>query len=322
MKGIEYTDQYKSQLFNFHGLLLVLYIPFAFGFFWPLLVALHASYVPDLLRVRPRRCRLAAVLIIISSACSAPFIVAEVRSYRASENARLVEEQRRANALAQEQSNRIHASRQILAGGILVFSEPLTPEQAWALRDYFVFHALPDSDCLRAVQRYPSSLAVLTSLAGNKSCSPEALQTLYEAALLLQSTETPQTYPNADSLLTAIASNPRSCPTLLSKLLNSGLYGVRLAAAANPGVPKPQKIAYLRSSLASGNYKEREFAAADSDTPPEVLEQLASTPDFLGYLSNNPSTPDSVLQHILDTTDNSRIRENAMQNLARRHPPP
>jgi hypothetical protein len=51
------------------------------------------------------------------------------------------------------------------------------------------------------------------------------------------------------------------------------------------------------------------------DTPPTVLEQLASEPRFLNALADNPSTPIPILQHIADTTDNAMIRTAARKNL-------
>jgi hypothetical protein len=316
---IHHADRYRPSFFNFHPLVLFVYVPLAFGLFWPMFVALHAALVPSLGVARPGRITCAQALFVLSLVLAAPCVLLEVRALEALEAQRNAEAELRRKAAELDETKRRQASSEILAKGVLAFSEPLTPAQSWALSDYFVLHTLANDDCLHAAAQYHSSLVVLTRLAANKSCSPDGLQALYDDALVIQSQQAPTAYPNVDSLLIAIARNLGTPPDLLAKLVQHHLFGVRMEAARNPQTPKPAKIAYLHNILSSANFDERQYAAGDRDTPPDVLEQLATEPRFLRALANNPSTPRPILQHIADTTDNMLIRSAARQNLSSNH---
>lgn len=315
---INYADRDRPSFFNFHPLVLFVYVPLAFALFWPLFVGLHAALVPSLRRARPRRIACAQVLFVLGLLLAAPCGLLEIRALRSLEATRNADAEVRRKQAELEENGRRQASGEILSNGVLAFTEPLTPAQSRALSDYLGVHTLAN-DCRRAANQYHTSLVVLTRLAANKSCLPDGLRALYDAALVIQSQQAPTAYPNVYSLFIAIAGNPGTPPDILAKLLEHRLYGVRIAAARNPSTPKPPKMEYLRNILLSSTFDERQFAAGDRDTPPDILEQLASEPRFIGALASNPSTPGPVLQHIADTTDNMLIRSAARQNLASRH---
>jgi hypothetical protein len=316
---IAYAQKFEQRGLNFHALLMAFYVPIAFGTLWPLLVALHAILVPTLPRLRPLRPKIAAALFLISIACSVPFVRMEYRQHRENLARLRTQHQYFARAEAGERAGRAQANREIATKGILAFSEPLTSWQGAALHDYFVFHKLAPGDCLRAAQHYPTDVHVLIALANNKTCSPDGLKFLYDDAHSMQTSIHPMQYPNFDSLLIAVANNLNTPPLVLVALLQNDLPFVRIAAAKNPNTPKPQKIAYLKQAALSSNINERQTAAINPDTPPDILAQLASDPQCTRGVANNPGTPPPILQKLIDTNpDGSWVRRDALQNLSRR----
>lgn len=312
---IGYADRLRSNWFNFHPLVLVVYVPLAFGLFWPIFVWLHTLAVPALPTARTRRIKTAIAIFVISMLLAAPCVFFEFRSLRRLEAEHQAEANRQKQMLEKEQADRLEAARRIRSDGVLAFQEPLSPAQSWALTDYMVLHPVPD--CLEAANQYRASIVVLLALAKSKSCPAPALQFMYDTAVSMRAEQKAIVYPDASYIFYAVATNPGSPPKLLVQLLDSDLYGVRVEAARNPSTPKREKIAYLRSCVAR-LYADREYAAGDRDTPPEVLEQLASEPNFIGALASNPSTPISVVKRIADTSDNMMVRDVARRNLAER----
>jgi hypothetical protein len=190
---IDYADRLRTWLFNFHPLVLVLCVPLAFGLFWPVFVALHASAVPSLPVVRPLRVKVAKVLFTIGMLLSAPCVFFEFQSLKGLKAARDAEGQRRAEAAAQEQAKQSFASSQVLSTGIL-----LRAAHSGAIpsaRQLLPLSFSPASGMPPGRPALSHSLAVLIHLAGNKTCSPDALQALYEDALVLKSQETHPAYP-------------------------------------------------------------------------------------------------------------------------------
>jgi len=74
-----------------------------------------------------------------------------------------------------------------------------------------------------------------------------------------------------------IAVNRNTPIPLLIKLIGNEGYGVRLAVARNPSLPRKDKIDYLGRAAQSRDSNELGFAAEDPDTPVDVLQQLSSS---------------------------------------------
>jgi len=166
-------------------------------------------------------------------------------------------------------------------------------------------------------------------LARHKSCPPEALSVLYEKAIkqvIEEGNSAPNTYKDAGGTLTNIARHPNTPPEVLGKLLAlddsiRALQDAREIALENPHSPKSEKIAYMRTLCGppqKGVYSQGElqFAASDSDTPPETLECLAGQHDIRYYVAGNPHAPLAVLERLTQPDVDAPTRNAAQRNIA------
>ncbi len=124
---IAYSDRqvHSSPFLNFHPLFAFLYVPLAFGLFWPILIAIAAwaTRRPGQPLVWPAKAAL--IVFILSACCSAPLVVLEHRRYVYGLEAVRAEQQRMDTFRAEQEQEKQKALTQLKTNGLASLSEPL-----------------------------------------------------------------------------------------------------------------------------------------------------------------------------------------------------
>lgn len=306
---------------------LPVYIPLAFAFIWPILVA----YQGPIRRPWLPRHKAAIIMFLVSL----PFWWLILRMEIKAANIREAEElrgKRESDMRAKQHEAETSAAEEALAAkGPLGFTEPLKPAEATAIAGYIYDHQyMSTEELLRLSERYQDP-TVMYDLSRHKSCPEEALRVLYEKATkqaIEKGNAAPGTYGDVGDTLTHIAGHPNTPPDVLGKLLtlNSSVRAVqdvRAIAVKNPHVPKAEKIAYEKTlcgpSRQGFHYvDELRFVASDADTPPEVLECFAAEQDTRYNVATNPHTPMAVLERLTQPDVDVATRTAAQQNITKR----
>ena len=220
-------------------LLAPIYVPLAFGIFWPAIVAFQ--------KVRSqvgqpwlRRHTIATILFAVCVPCWVPFVKLEIgiaKDKRAGELRWRQEDEQREK---QRTDARRAAEDAFAAHGLLGFAEPLRPAEAVILANYVFSHPdLSRDDLLRMSEHYQDPL-VMSELARHKSCPPQALSLLFVNASKQWNTvphyNLNLALPVKDVLL-HVAANESTPPETLGALLRIDNDVVRVTAAKNPHTP-------------------------------------------------------------------------------------
>ncbi|HLZ44035.1 MAG TPA: hypothetical protein VKQ11_23945 [Candidatus Sulfotelmatobacter sp.] len=302
-----------------------IYIPVAFGIFWPVIVALQrwTSLTPEPWLPRHK----AATIVFLASL---PFCGLILRMEVKEEMLQRAEElrgKREADQRAKEHEAARSAAQEALAArGPLGFTEPLKPAEATAIAGYIYGHRDMSAEELLRMSEHYQDPTVMYDLARHKSCPPEALRILYDKAIA-QAKAAPFAQNDVDVTLTTIAGHPNTPPEILGTLLTvdssvRAVQNARSVALENPHVPKSKKIAYVRTLCGSSkqgfhSQYEGRFAASDADTPPEVLECLAGDQYYSYFVASNPHAPINVLEWLAQSGLDAATRKEAQENLAR-----
>lgn len=311
------------------GLKLILapvYIPVAFGVFWPIIIAFQRWTLPGREPWLPRH-KAATIVFLASLPLCVLILRGEIKAAEY-ERAEELRAKRESDLRAKEhESARSAADAALAARGPLGFTEPLKPAEATAIAGYIYDHRdMSAEELLRISERYQDP-AVMYDLARHKSCPPAALRVLYEKAV--EQAKAAQFAPSSDvdATLVVIARHPNTSPEVLGELLtlNGSIRAVQSAreiALENPHVPKSEKIAYMRTLCGSSkkevHYEEEfRFVASDADTPPEVLECLAGEQFVRYWVAGNPRTPIAVLERLAQPDVDAFTRKAAQENISR-----
>lgn len=312
---IAYRDAHEA--WRLRILLAPIYIPLTFGLIWPVFIALQTMAIRSAAPAPSRRAWTACIVFIVAAVCAEPFIVAEYDS--------LMQDRERARTTAlllpalqaQQDWERQQVQDAIRKNGLTAFSEPLTALQAEAVERYIDGPSASNRDLQNLSEHYRTSLDIMEHLVDKKTCPPEVLETIYQNAVNLQRDPAHQHGGNIFVVLVKIAWHPNVSAPVLTKMLENDDSRARMAAAANPKLPKAAKIAYLKRASFSKDIAESHEAARNPDCPPEVLEQLATDPVRAMDVALNPNAPIELLRRLIDSGDSgTRIRATA--NLARR----
>jgi len=204
----------------------------------------------------------------------------------------------------------------------LAFTEPLKPAESNAVALYIYSRRdIPPAELLEMSKRYQDP-AIMSELAGNKACPSEALSIIFENALE-QKNASPSFASDVEETLYRVARNANTPPNILGKLLKLKDANARLLAFENPRVPTAEKIAYLRTWCESPpkqfhDQSESRFVASAPDTPPEVLECIATLPFMRYFVAANPHTPVGLLQELIQSDAEADTKKAAQENIDRR----
>jgi len=295
---ISYSDKVTQAgpFLNLHPLLLVIYVPLAFGIFWPVLL----SGTAGLMRLdgQPREwpAKRALIVFLLSAVCSSYFVVGEHRHFSERLSAIRAEDARLREFRAGQAGETQKALAVLQANGVATLSEPLTGPQFDAVKQYLDKHSSDPAELITASRHYRTSAGVMQHLAGMRSCPPEALEVLFENAVRLQ--EHPELRQRFDAstvyeVLYYIAWNPNTPIPVLVEMLDNEDSGARRAAAANPRLPQEAKLAYVKRAAVSASFQEREESAANPECPPEELIALlkSDVPRVRREAASNPRLP-------------------------------
>jgi len=309
-----------------HLIFAPVYIPVAFGVFWPAIIAFRRWTSPTRGPWLPRH--KAATIVFLASV---PFCVLILRMEIKTaifERAEELRGKRESELHAKEHEAATSAAEEALAArGPLGFTEPLKPAEATAIAGYIYGHPEMSPEELLRISELYQDPTVMYDLARRKSCPPQALRILYEKAVE-QTRAAPFAPLNyVDDTLTAIAGHPNTPPEVLGKLLtlDSSVRAVQNARGVvleNPHVPKPEKIAYMRTMCGSSKKEvhlvdELRFAASDVDAPPELLECLAGKQYVRYYVASNPKAPIAVLERLTQPDVDASTQKVAQENIAK-----
>jgi hypothetical protein len=310
---ISYRDAHEA--WRLRVLLAPIYIPLAFGLIWPVFIALQTLAMRSVPPAPSRRAWTAFIVFIVSAVCSEPF-----REYQS-----LIRDRERARTAAlllpqiqaQQDVEKQQAVEAIRANGISALTEPLTALQVDIVNSYIDSHSDSPLDLQTASEHYRTSLDIMGHLAGKRTCPPEVLETIFENAVHLQRDPAHSHGGNIFVVLVNIAWHPNVSIPVLTKMLENDDSRARMAAAANPKLPKAPRIAYLKRASFSQDIAERQEVAKNPDCPPDILEQLASDQVMAMFVASNPNAPIELLQHLANTGDFA-TRSRAAENLAKR----
>jgi hypothetical protein len=296
-------------------------IPPAFGVFWPAILALQ-SLTGSVRGPWLARHTTAVILFVLCGTFWVWLIKGEVRS-AGEEKAAKVKQQHVDQQRTQQQAvARLAAQDALAAGGPLAFTEPLKPAESHAVAIYIYSHRdLPPADLLDMSQRYQDP-GIMTELAKNKACPPRALSIIFENALQQKNASSSYSV-DIEEPLWEVARNANTPPEILGKLLKLKDPNAQENAVKNPHVPAAEKIAYLRTWCESPpkqfhNESERRFVASAPDTPPEVLECLATQPFIRYFVAANSHTPVGLLQKLIQSDAEAATKKAAQENIDRR----
>jgi hypothetical protein len=247
---------------------LPIYIPLAFAFIWPIIVAFQGTVSGQWLR----RHTVALVLFLTATGASALWMEIGRRHAR---NVAAEERQRQQN---------LQSAQDILSTkGLFAFAEPLKPGEIDALTRYLHGHPeMAAGDLLRLSERYQDP-GLMHELVGLRFCPPDALQIIFTKTV--KNNEMPMSGPThwaVEDTFLQIARRADTPPEVLGKLLNvTKSPDVRLAALKNPRVARSEKVAYEKTlcikPMPGAHYLEEfQFAAADADAPLQLLQCLAA----------------------------------------------
>lgn len=296
-----------SDPFGFTVIFLPIYIPLAFAFIWPILVAAQGPFPRPWLE----RHTVALVLFLASVGCSGLWIEVLRRHSR-----------NEAREELQKQQELRAAQDVISAKGFLAFNEPLNPGEADALVQYLHRHLyMPASDFLRMSEKYQDA-NVMYELARIPRCPPQAIKIIFYKTT--QNAEKPMsgvTHVAVDYTFLAIAQRQDTPAEVLGKLLNfAPSPEARLAALKNPHLDPSGKIAYEKTLCPqpqNGSYfgVEFELAASDPDAPLPVLQCFAAQPGNRLYVAKNPRAPIELLEQLTRPEVDEMTRKAAQENI-------
>ena len=303
---------FVSDPFGFTAIFLPIYIPLAFAFIWPILVA----FQEPLPRPWLHRHKVALVLFLVCVGFSAFWIELQRMHFR-----------NEAREELQKQQELRAAQDFISAKGFLAFNEPLNAGEADALVQYLHQHLdMPASDFLRISERYQDA-NVMRELASIPRCPPEAIKIIFDkTAENAQKPMSGLTHWAVDDTFLDIAQRQDTPPEVLGKLLNvAHSPEARLAALKNPHLDRSGKIAYekmLCPPPQKGSYYGAEFelAASDPDAPLQVLQCFAAQPGNRLYVAKNPRAPLELLEHLTRPEVDEMTRKAAQENIQKRAP--
>ena len=247
---------------------LPIYIPLAFAFIWPIIVAIQGTISGPWLQ------RHTVALMLFLTATGASALWMETRSRHA----------RNAAAEARQEQQNLQTAQDILSTrGLFAFAEPLKPGEVAALTRYVDGHPdMPAGDLLRLSEQYQDP-GLMHELVRLRFCPPEALQIIFTKTV--KNSEMPMSGPThwaVEDTFLQIAHRADTPPEVLGKLLNvAESPDVRLAALKNPRVARSEKVAYEKTlcvkPMPGARYLEEfQFAAADADAPLQLLQCLAA----------------------------------------------
>jgi hypothetical protein len=296
-------------------------IPPAFGVFWPALLALQ-SLMGSGRRPWLARHTTAVILFVLSGTFWVWLIKGEVRSAGEEKGAKVKQQEVDQQRVQQQEVARLAAQDALAAGGPLAFTEPLKPAESHAIALYIYSHRdIPPADLLEMSKRYHDP-GIMRELAGSKACPPEALSIILENALE-QRNASPSFSSDIDETMYRVARNANTPPEILGKMLKLKDANARELAVESPRVPTAEKIAYLRTWCESfpmqfHTQSEGRFVASATDTPPEVLECLATQPLIRYFVAANPHTPVGLLQRLIQSDAEAATKKAAQENIDRR----
>lgn len=309
---LEWINRRHNQPLDFTILFSPIYIALAFGILWPILVGLQALVMRSARRAHLWRYRVAPVLFALSVLGWVPFVMLEVAVIKRERAENLRMAQWREHVAAEESV----ARQAIAAKGVLAFTEPLQDEQAGVLVRHIYDHALTSGELQRMSEQYQDPM-VMNELAQKTNCPPEALEILFAKAMSERGSTTPTSLQWIQQTLNHIGRNASTPVEVLVKMVESDEPAARMAAAANPHLPKAAKISYLKKACNFLWESEMREAGNDPDTPPEILECLSTKPGGDFYVASNPNTPIHVLE-ALSHSDIHSVKKAAHDNLAKR----
>lgn len=302
------------------------YIPVAFGVFWPAIIAFQrwtsATREPWL----PRH-KAAAILFFASLPFCGLILRMEVKEAMLQHEEEL-RGKREAELSAKEHEAANSAAEEALAArGPLGFTEPLKPAEATAIAGYIYNHRDMSAEELLRMSEHYQDPTVMYNLARHKSCPAGALTVLYDKTIE-QAKSAPFAQNDVGVTFITIARHPNTPPEVLGKLLTVDssvrkAQGARKVALENPHVPTSEKIAYVKTLCGSSKKEfhdqdEGRFAASDADTPPEVLECLAGEQYYPFFVASNPHAPTAILERLAQSAADARTRKAAQENIANR----
>jgi hypothetical protein len=302
-----------DQMFDFRLLLAPIYIPLAFGIIWPVTVGFQALVMPAARDSKLRRNWAALILFVVSGIGWLPIVMGEwTASVQQRAYNKQQEEWRR-----QQQSEREAAQAAVTRGGLLAFEEPLKGEEGYALERYIDEHHLSTEEMQQASEHYRSP-QIMTQLAGKPYCPPEALKNFFEHATEQQRSVAEALASSVlGPVFTAIGKHGNTPVDVLVKMVRSDSPYVRMAAVANPNLPKAAKMTYLKKGCDYWWFAELRTVGGDPDTPLDVLLCLSVKPDAAYAVAMNPHTPTSVIA-AMSKSDNYWLKTAGEENLARR----
>lgn len=232
---IAYSDRqvHQSPFLNFHPLFAFLYVPLAFGLFWPILIeiAAWATRRPGQPPVWPAKTAL--IVFILAACCSAPFAVLEYRRQIRGLEAVRAEKLRMDTFRAQPEVEKQKALTGLRANGVASLSEPLTGPQIEAVNHYLDTHSHNPLELENAARHYGTSVAVMEHLASRSYCPGPVLEIVFNNVLELQKDPPPQLLLNPYEVLYNLAWNPNIPVSVLVRMLDNPDPQVRAAAAAS-----------------------------------------------------------------------------------------
>jgi hypothetical protein len=298
---------------DFRILLAPIYIPLAFGIIWPVTVGFQALAMPAARDSKLRRNWAALILFVVSGIGWLPIVMAEwTESVRQRAYTKQQEEWRR-----QQQSEREAAQAAVTRGGLLAFEEPMKSAEEYALERYIDEHHLSAEELREASEHYRTP-QLMAELAEKPDCPPEALKNFFEHATEQQRSVAEALAPSVlGPVFTAIGKHGNTPADVLARMVRSDSPYVRMAAVANPNLPKAAKMTYLKKGCDYWWPAELRTMGGDPDTPLDVLLCLSMKPDAAYSVARNPHTPTSVVE-AMSKSENYWLKTAGKENLAER----
>ncbi len=308
--AIPVTHFFVSDPFGLTLVLLPIYIPLAFAFIWPIVVAIQGP-IPG-----PWLVRYTAATVLFISAITLIVIYKNIEKRHEAEGAALTLKNQREVAVAQST---------LSSKGLFAFAEPLNPAESNTLARYVALHPeISADDLLRMSQQYQNA-HLMESVARHKSCPPAALTIIYNTVINQKFSPTFYAFPpDMEGALVQVASNRNTPPETLGELLHvKRSADVRAAALKNPNLLKSDKIAYegtlCEMPPTEGNSAEEYwFASSDPDITAQILQCFAAEPGWRYFAATSPRASMELLEGLTRPEIDEQTRKAAQENIQKR----